>query len=253
MPGSRTTGSLFDVIIGSYDGTKVCELIGLFILHQLSQIVNVRNIGFYRTDGLAILENASGPTSERLTKKIIKLFHQHSLNITAETNLFQTNFLGVTFNLKSGKHWPYRKPNNQPLYVHYHSNHSTAIKTQLPSMFADRLSLLSCNREEFARTIPEYEEAMRRSGHSNELQYISPPGSYKRKSRKRNIVWFNPPFREHLKTNIGKVFFLQLLAKHFPTHHCLHKIYNNANVKVSYSCMPNIAAIMSRHNKVLLA
>ena len=119
-------------------------------------------------------------------------------------------------------------------------------------MLTDRLSLLSYNREEFARAIPEYEEAMRRSGHPGELQYISPPDSHKRKSRKRNIVWFNPPFRDHVKSNIGKIF-LHLLEKHFLLHHRLHKICNKNNVKVSYSCMPNMAAIISRHNKALLA
>ena len=139
--------------MGSNDGAEVCELVGLFILHQLSQLVGVKNIGLYRDDGLAILENASGPTSERIKKKIIKLFHQHDLNITAKTNLVQTNFLDFTFNLKSGKYWPYRKPNDQPLYIHQLSNHPPAIKKQLPSMLADRLSSLSYNREEFTRAI----------------------------------------------------------------------------------------------------
>ena len=128
----KNNGSLFDVTMGSYDGAEVCELVGLFILHQLSQLVGVKNIGLYREDGLAILENASGPTSERIKKKIIKLFHQHGLNVTAETNLVQTNFLDVTFNLKSGKYWPYRKPNDQPLYIHQHSNHPPAIKKTTP-------------------------------------------------------------------------------------------------------------------------
>ena len=237
--------------MGSYDGTEVCELVGLFILHQLSQLVGVKNIGLYRDDGLAILENASGPTSERIKKKIIKLFRQHELNITAETNLVKTNFLDVTFNLKSGKYWPYRKPNNQPLYVLHHSNHPPTIKKQLTSMLANRLSLLLYNREEFARAIPEYKEAMRKSGHSGELQYNSLPDSHKRKPRKRNIVWFNPPFSEHVKSNIDKVF-LHLLEKHFPPQYRLHKICNKNNVKVSYSCMPNMAAITSRHNKALL-
>ena len=80
---------------------------------------------------------------------------------------------------------------------------------------------------------------MQRSGQFGELQYISPPGSHKRKSRKWNMLWFNPPFSEHVK-------------KHFLLHHRLHKICNKNKVKVSYSCMPNMAAIISRHNKALL-
>ena len=68
--------------MASYDGVEVCKLVGLFILHQLSQLVGVKNIGLYKYDGLAILENASGPTSECIKKKIIKLFHQHSLTLS---------------------------------------------------------------------------------------------------------------------------------------------------------------------------
>ena len=43
--------------------------------------------------------------------------------------------------------------------------------------------------------------------------------------------------------------FLRLLAKHFPPHHRLHKVCNNNNMKVSYSCMPNVATIISKHIK----
>ena len=176
---------------------------------------------------------------------------QESRPNQTKPKLVQTNFLNVTFNFNSGKYWPYRKPNQQPLYVHHHLNHTPTIKKQLPLMLADRLSLLSYNREKFTRAIPQYEKAMRRSVHSGELQYNSPPDSHKRKPRKRNVVWFNPPFSEHVKSNIGKVF-LHLLEKHFPPHHRLHKICNKNNVKVSCSCIPNMVAIISKHNKALL-
>ena len=119
-------------------------------------------------------------------------------------------------------------------------------------MLAKRLSLLSCNRDEFSKAIPDYVEAMRRSGHSCEFEYENDPNCKSRKARKRNIVWFNPPFSENMKTNIGREF-QRLLAKHFPPHHHLHKVCNKNNIKVSYSCMPNMAAIISRHNKNLLS
>ena len=171
----KNDGSLFDVTMGSYDGGEVCELVGLFMLNLIAPLVGKNNVGLYRDDGLAILENASGPESERIKKKIIKLFQQYGLNISADTNLVQTDFLDVTFNLKSGKYWPYRKPNDQPLYIHQQSNHPPTIKKQLPSMLAKRLSLLSCNCDEFSKAIPDYVEAMRRSGHSGELEYENDP------------------------------------------------------------------------------
>ena len=62
-------------------------------------------------------------------------------------------------------------------------------------------------------------------------------------------MWCSPPFSEHVKTNIAKVFFIcsPNIAHHRSQRFPLKK------VKVSYSCMPNMAAIISRHNKALLA
>jgi len=72
-------------------------------------------------------------------------------------------------------------------------------------MLSNRLSQLSCNQEEFTKGIPEYKEAMRRSGYSGELEFVKTSSSSKR-TRRRNIVWFNPPYSDHVKTNIGKEF-----------------------------------------------
>ena len=69
-----------------------------------------------------------------------------------------------------------------------------------------------------------------------------------RRQHNRKIIRYNPPFNLQVKTNIGKTFF-QLLDKTFPSHHRLHKIINRNTVKISYSCMPNIASQISSHNK----
>ena len=69
------------------------------------------------------------------------------------------------------------------------------------------------------------------------------------KKRTRNILWFNPPFSQTVKTNVAKTFF-RLLDKHFPKSHSLHKILNRNNtIKVSYSCMNNVSEIIKQHNK----
>ena len=60
-----------------------------------------------------------------------------------------------------------------------------------------------------------------------------------------------PPYSDSVKTNIGKEFF-RLLYKHFPSHHKLRKICNKNSVKISYSCMSNVATIVSFHNKAFL-
>ena len=246
----KNNGSLFDVMMDSYGGAEICEIVGLFLLHHLSQLIGKNSIGLCRDNGLASLDNASGPSSERMRKRLITLFQDQGLKVTTKCNFVQTDFLDITFNLKSKKYWSFREPNNQPLYIHSQSNHPPVIKKQLPSMLSNLLPQLSCNQEEFATAIPEHEAAMRKSEYSVGLQYINIPGSCKRK-RKRNIVWFNPPYSEHVKTNIGHEF-LRLLTKRFPPAHRLHKICNKNNVKVSYSCMLNRASIISRHNKILL-
>ena len=118
-------------------------------------------------------------------------------------------------------------------------------------MLAKRLSNLSCNHQEFAKATPEYEEAMRRSGHKSELKYELSPRPNKRRSKKQKIIWFNPPYIEHDCTNIGRKF-RRFLIKNFPPTHRLHKICDNDNVRLSYSCMSNMENLMSKHNKTVL-
>ena len=45
--------SLFDVTMGSFDGAESCELIGLYMLSQLTHLDI--NIGLYRDDGLSVM------------------------------------------------------------------------------------------------------------------------------------------------------------------------------------------------------
>ena len=113
--GSKKNNSEFDVTMGSYDGAEICELVGLFLLHELSTIIPKDLTGLYRDDGLAILRNSSCPNTDRIKKRIIKLFQKHNLKITIEANIIQTDFLDVTLNLKTEKHWPFKKPNDEQL------------------------------------------------------------------------------------------------------------------------------------------
>ena len=62
---------------------------------------------------------------------------------------------------------------------------------------------------------------------------------------------FNPPFSDHVTTNVGKEF-LRLIKKHFSLHNRLHKIINKNSVKINYCCMPNVKSIISSRNRKLL-
>ena len=93
----------------------------------------------------------------------------------------------------------------------------------------------------------EYENALKDSGFSIQLDYIQPDKNQEKieqRNRKRNIVWFNPPYSQTVKTNIGKIFF-HLINKHFPKSNKLHKIFNRNTIKISYSCMKNLNSIIS--------
>ena len=182
-------------------------------------------------------------------RRIIKFFQKHNLKITIEATIIQTDFLDVTLNLKTEKHWPFRKPNDQQLYININSNHPPSIKKALPNMISNRLSELSCNLDNFKKAIPQYKNAIKQSGYNNNL--IFSETQPKKKSRKRKIIWFNPPFNNYVANNIGKEF-LKLINKHFPPQHKLHKILNRNSIKISYSCMPKKKANITGHNKKLL-
>ena len=71
-------------------------------------------------------------------------------------------------------------------------------------------------------------------------------------TRKReSIIGFNTVFSENVATNIGKEF-LFLLSKHFLSNNKYHKIFNKENVKLCYSCVPNMGDIIAQHIKQVL-
>ena len=94
----KKSGSLFLVTMGSFDGAKVREMVGLFLLHQLTKLVCKSSIDLYRDDGLAILDGSSSDL-ERLRKKIIKHFQSHGLKIISSTHPVQTDFLDIKLDL----------------------------------------------------------------------------------------------------------------------------------------------------------
>ena len=59
---------MLDVAMGSYMGAEICDLIGLYILNDLREILVDKSYGIYRDDGLAILENKPSCEQERITK-----------------------------------------------------------------------------------------------------------------------------------------------------------------------------------------
>ena len=239
----------FDVTMGSYDGADVCELVGLYLLNLLTNEFGKHNIGLYRDDGLSCFQNISGPDSEKIKKKMCKIFKENHLNITVECNLTITDFLDVTFDLKSGTYYPYRKENNEILYIHKQSNHPPSIIKQIPSMISKRISDISCDSDHFNKAAPDYNTALKKSGFNENIKYS--PCQLKQRNRKREIIWFNLPYSANVKTNVGKLF-MRLIDKHFPRHHKFHKIFNHSNFKLSYSYIPSMKNVIQKHNSKIM-
>ena len=108
----------FNLTMGSYDGTEICELVGLYILHVLGEKYRKDKISLYCDDGLACFGNINGSQTEQIRKEFISIFKaEFKLSITSETNLKIVNVLDATLNLNTGTHEPYIKPNNNLLYI----------------------------------------------------------------------------------------------------------------------------------------
>ena len=127
-----------------------------------------------------------------MRKDVIGILRLYGLRITCDIGLHQVDFLDLTLNLSTGKHWPYRKTNDKLLYIDARSNHPSKRINQLPKMIAARVSTNSCKNEEFDKAKPDFEEALEKS-HPSVLSY-SPSNEQQKakKNRSRNVIWFNP-------------------------------------------------------------
>ena len=108
--------------MGSYDGTEVCELIGIFMSSLIGNKYNPNNTRLYRCNGLAVLKNTNGPQSEKNKITFQKIFKNKGLDIIINCNMNIINHLEVTLNLNDGSYRPYKKPNEEIKYIHINSD-----------------------------------------------------------------------------------------------------------------------------------
>ena len=113
----------FEILMGCCDGAEICELVGIYIQDKLCKLMNKKDFGLYRDDGLGILRNTSGPEADQKRKNIIKIFKECGLSITCEVNKKIVDFLDVRFNLNDQTYEPYTKLNNELVYINKQSNH----------------------------------------------------------------------------------------------------------------------------------
>ena len=102
-----------------------------------------------------------------------KIFEDNWFNITLEINLHITEYLDATFNLKTGKYYPYREQNNSLQYIHEESNHPSSIIKQIPFMMAN-----GCLTYPAIKSILKklhqfiYTEALKNSGFNGTLKFF---------------------------------------------------------------------------------
>ena len=115
------------------------------------------------------------------------------------------------------------------------------------------MSRNSSNADIFKNTKLEYQEALKKCGHTIKLTYTPPNHEQNnvRRKRQRKVIWFKPPFNLDVSTNMAKIF-LNFIEKHFPRSSKLQKIFNKNIVKVSYSCTQNMLQIIKSHNKKIV-
>ena len=139
------------------------------------------------------------------------------------------------------------------VYINTKSNHPPNIINGLTESISNRISSISSNETLFSNAAPQYNDALKKSGYLGNITFKSTtqPSNHETRKRRYYILWYNPPFSLNVKTDIGKKF-LYLILKHIPPNNKFHNLFNKNNVKISYSCLPNIGSIINSHNKRIL-
>ena len=101
--------------------------------------------------------------------------------------------------------------------MHKKSNHHPRVIRNIPEGVNKWLRHNYANEELFKAAIPIYQEAFKDVGYDYELKneaHNEDPAKVK-KSRKRRVLWFDPPFSKNVKTNVDQSF-LSILDKCSP-------------------------------------
>ena len=151
--------------------------------------------------------------------------------------------------LLKSKNFQLRKENDIPKYINVQSNHPKNIIKDIPKIINDRLSTISSNKDIFNQEENIYQEQLKEAGYIEQLKYLK--SKTKKNTRKRNIIWFNPPYNQNVDNDRGRPF-LNVIDGNFPKTNKLSKIINRNLVKLSYSCTQNMERIIKGHNNEII-
>ena len=74
MSTTMSTRNYIYIYIYIYIYAEGCELVGTFILSKLGKIIDKKNTGLYRDDGLVVLKNINARGIDKVRKIIMKMF-----------------------------------------------------------------------------------------------------------------------------------------------------------------------------------
>ena len=191
-------------------------------------------------------------TSKKTLKILQKDFKGKGLQIIIKRNLKIVDYLDVILNLNDGTNRPFHEPNEEAtFFILVESDHPLQIIKKIPRSIEKILFFLSSTKEIFENSKDYYEQRLRQCGYNEQLNYTEENNETSKKSRKRNILWFNPPYSKSVKTNIGSLFHC-LINKIFCQRINTEKYSTENIIKISYSCMPNIKSKISTYNRKML-
>ena len=256
-PWEKVGAENFDVTMGAYDGAECCEVVGLYLLHKLTEkgsgTFSKAAVGLYRDDGLSIVRGDPAEV-ERVSKKLKKIFEKEGLKITLESGKDGTDYLNLYLDLKTDTFRPWRKPNSNPMYVNINSSHPPQCLKQIPTMIEKMISRNSSTKEEFDMVKEDYQTCLNKSGYKKVIEFN--PHTKKKTTHRRDriVTYFNPPWSNNVKTNIAEKF-LQLIDKYHEKFKGtpLEKIFSRATMKVAYSTTRNMKAHIAAHNRKILS
>ena len=91
----------------------------------------------------------------------------------------------------------------------------------------------SSTKAEFDKVKKEYQNSLKNSGFVKKLQYKPNVPNPNKHRRKRKIMWYNPPWSDNMKTNLGKKF-LELVDDYQEKFKgtVFEKIFTRATMKI---------------------
>ena len=112
--------------------------------------------------------------------------------------------------------------------MHSKSNHPPSVLRNIPLSINKRLTEISSDQDSFEQASSSYQQALDKCGYNHKLQFKHPlnlTNNKNTRSRKRKIIWYNPPYSKNVSTNVGQSF-LKIIDEELPADHPLYTRYS---------------------------